>query len=64
MKRNKVIRKAISMYEPEWSVVAHVESTYRLNTSAAMRLIINEYKRLVNQLPLPLAAANPQERES
>ncbi len=44
-KDKKVVRKAISMYRSEWAEVARVEERYGLNTSAAMRLIVNEYSR-------------------
>lgn len=67
MQENKaVIKKNVSMYAGDWDVVQDVSERMRLrNTSAALRYIVNEYRQMAHQLPLPLAAANPtQERES
>ena len=53
----KVEVKSISMYPTQWDQVAVVEQQQHCNTSQALRYIVEEYKRLKVQLPLPLENA-------
>jgi hypothetical protein len=55
--KQKAKVKAVSMYPLQWDLVAVVEQQQHCNTSQALRYIVEEYKRLKAQLPLPLENA-------
>jgi hypothetical protein len=56
-KQPKVVSRAVSMYPAQWDAVSVVENQQHCNTSQALRYIVEEYKRLKSQLPLPLESA-------
>jgi hypothetical protein len=61
MNQTTVTKKPISMYPREWAIVESVNQEYGLNnTSAAVRLVCNEYARL-RELAEGKTAVEPQE---
>ena len=60
MKDEYVTRITVSLYQVHLQTIQEVEQRFNMNTSAALRYILDDYNQIKRQMPLPFIKEEKQ----